>query len=183
MATNYIGKIVTVLITTGFIAFTLLNGVQGQGMQMLTFAGLAGILAAATAREFTPPSRRKRRRLPGPLRRWVSSYYGPEAGSFAAVLRAAAAAHFLTILVVSAALYALLRASLWASETLWESLLWPSAALIGVAAAFLGSRLFSQEPDELLRAYGMEPLNASETALVNDPAAGESSHGPDEGSH
>lgn len=159
MATNYVGRIVTVLVTTGCLAFTLLNGVQGQGMHMLTFAGLAGILAAATAREFTPPSRRKRRRLPGPLRRWVSSYYGAAEGSFSEVLRAAAVAHFLNIVAVAAALYALLRALLWASNALWEPLLWPSAVLVGTAAAFLGSMVFSQEPDELLDAPGTEHIS------------------------
>lgn len=181
MATNYIGKIVTVLITTGCLALTLLNGVQGQGMHMLTFAGLAGILAAATARELTPPSRRKQRRLPGPLRRWVSSHYGPEAGSFSAVLKAASAANFLTILVVAAALYGLLRASLWASSAFWEPM--PSAVLIGIAAAVLASWLFSQEPDELLDAPGMAPLSASQSARSTDPADGQKKHGPDEASH
>lgn len=183
MITNYIGRAVTLLLTAGCLALTLVNGIQGQGMHMLTFAGLAGVLAAATSREFTPPSRRKQRRLPGPLRRWVSSHYGPEAGSFSAVLKAASAAHFLTILVVAAALYGLLRASLWASSAFWEPMLWPSAVLIGIAAAVLASWLFSQEPDELLRASGLETLSASESARVNDPADGQKNHGPDEASH
>lgn len=158
MASKYAGA-VTLLLTAACVAGTLVNGAQGQGMAMLTFAGLAGILAAATAREFTHPSRRKRRRLPGPLRHWVSSYYGPAEGSFSEVLRAAAVAHFLSILVVAAALYGLLRVSLWASGALWEPLLWPSAVLIGAVGAVLASVAFSQEPDELLDAAGTEHIS------------------------
>lgn len=155
MTSKYAGRAVTLVLTAGCVAGTLVYGVQGgQGMAMLTFAGVAGILAAATAREFTPPSRRLRRRLPGPLRRWVSSYHVPAEGSFSEVLRAAAVAHFLSILAVAAALYALLRVSLWASSALWEPLLWPSAVLIGTVGAVLASVAFRQEPDELLDAPG-----------------------------
>lgn len=160
MVITYAGRSVIVVVAVGCVAGTVLNGMREQSMTMLACAAAAGILVAATAREFTPPARRKRRRMAAPLRRWVSAHYVPEPGAFSAVLKAAAAAHFLTIVVVAAGLYGLVLVLSWTSSTFWEPLLWPSAVLVGTVAAVLGSLVLSQEPDELLRASEMEPRPA-----------------------